>query len=134
MPEKKKYYAIKVGKNVTDKIVNSWEECKELVIGYPSVYRSFKSRKEAELYIKNMTDEKIEIQLMWNEIHRKHRLKEKLEMTLGFKIPMYIAEELMNTDLTCNKEKIFLLINMGLINNRLSKKNAEKLRKYVNMC
>ena len=38
--KKQKYYAIKVGKGVKDKIVRTWSECKELVLGYPSIYIS----------------------------------------------------------------------------------------------
>ena len=48
---KNKYYAIKKGKGVTDKIVSSWDECKELVLGYPSIYKSFKTEEEALEYL-----------------------------------------------------------------------------------
>ena len=34
--KKQKYYAIKEGKGVKNKIVRTWSECKELVLGYPS--------------------------------------------------------------------------------------------------
>ena len=77
MARKKKVYAIKVGKGVEDKIVNSWEECEKLVIGYPSVYKSFRNIKEANKYLKNMTKENVDMQLLWNEIHKEHRVKEK---------------------------------------------------------
>lgn len=43
---KKKYYAIKEGKGVKDKIVTTWTECKELVLCYPAVYKSFKTAKK----------------------------------------------------------------------------------------
>lgn len=131
MSGKTKYYAIKVGRDVTDKIVTSWEECEKLVIGYPSVYKSFKTEKEAKSYIKNTTEKQVEIQLMWNEIHRKNRLKEKLEKDLGFTVPMYIAEAITEKN---NKNEIYLFINMGVVNNRISKKNAERLRKYIDLC
>ena len=39
--KKQKYYAIKEGKGVKNKIVRTWSECKELVLGYPSIYKSF---------------------------------------------------------------------------------------------
>ena len=45
--KKQKYYAIKVGKGVKDKIVRSWGECKELVLGYPSIYKSFSTEVQA---------------------------------------------------------------------------------------
>ena len=37
--KKQKYYAIKEGKGVKNKIVRTWSECKELLLGYPSIYR-----------------------------------------------------------------------------------------------
>lgn len=56
---KHKYYAIKVGKGVTDKIVDTWAECEPLVLGYPSVYKSFKTHEEAQTYLKTVDAEKI---------------------------------------------------------------------------
>ena len=53
---KNKYYAIKKGKGVTDKIVSSWDECKELVLGYPSIYKSFKTEEEALEYLGSIKD------------------------------------------------------------------------------
>lgn len=47
----KKYYAIKIGNGVKNKIVNTWSECKELVLGYPAVYKSFKSKDQAMEYL-----------------------------------------------------------------------------------
>ncbi|WP_366846522.1 viroplasmin family protein [Clostridium sp.] len=38
---------MKVGKGVKDKIVRSWSECKELVLGYPSIYKSFSTEVQA---------------------------------------------------------------------------------------
>ncbi|CUU51197.1 RNase H1/viroplasmin domain-containing protein [Clostridium beijerinckii] len=48
---KTKYYAIKEGKGVKDKIVNSWTECQKLVLGYPAVYKSFRTKDEAMEYL-----------------------------------------------------------------------------------
>lgn len=48
---KPKFYAIKEGKGVKNKIVTTWNECKELVHGYPSVYKSFLTKEEAEKYL-----------------------------------------------------------------------------------
>lgn len=50
----KKYYAIKVGKGVENLIVESWSECSKLVLGYNSTYKSFLTREEAELFLKNV--------------------------------------------------------------------------------
>lgn len=44
---KQKYYAIKIGKGVKDRIVRSWIECEALVKGYPAIYKSFKTEDEA---------------------------------------------------------------------------------------
>lgn len=46
------YYAIRVGAGVKNKIVESWEECKWLVYNYPAVYKKFKTREQAEAYLK----------------------------------------------------------------------------------
>jgi viroplasmin and RNaseH domain-containing protein len=48
---KNKYYAIKEGKGVKDKIVNTWTECQKLVLGYPAVYKSFRTKDEAMEYL-----------------------------------------------------------------------------------
>lgn len=58
----KKYYAIKEGKGVKDKIVNTWTECKELVLGYPAVYKSFKTKDEAMEYLGNVDVKKVKKQ------------------------------------------------------------------------
>ena len=48
---KSKFYAIKEGNGVSNLIVNTWGECSKLVLGYNSVYKSFKTREEAEDYL-----------------------------------------------------------------------------------
>lgn len=47
----KKFYAIKVGKGVKNIIVNSWEECSNLVLGFNSTYKSFWNEEEAKAYL-----------------------------------------------------------------------------------
>lgn len=74
------YYAIKVGNNVKDLIVEKWEECKEYVIGYPSVYKGFKTRKEAKRYLQEMTEIKVKEKLLWGQVQRFNRLKKKLHV------------------------------------------------------
>lgn len=49
--KQKKYYAIKKGKGVNNIIVNTWEECSKLVLGYNSTYKSFLSREAANNYL-----------------------------------------------------------------------------------
>lgn len=58
----KKYYAIKEGKGVKDKTVNTWAECQKLVLGYPAVYKSLKTKDEAMEYLGNVNVEKIKKQ------------------------------------------------------------------------
>ncbi|MCJ8341625.1 MAG: RNase H1/viroplasmin domain-containing protein [Cetobacterium sp.] len=49
--DKSKFYAIKKGKNVSNKIVTSWEECKKYVEGYNSIYKAFSSYEEAMYFL-----------------------------------------------------------------------------------
>ena len=56
---KKRFYAIKKGKGDTkNKIVETWSECKDLVLGYPAEYKGFATKEEAEIYlgIKNISN------------------------------------------------------------------------------
>ena len=46
--KKQKYYAIKEGKGVKNKIVRTWTECKKLVLGYPSIYKSFYTEEDLQ--------------------------------------------------------------------------------------
>lgn len=48
---KKKFYAIKKGNGVENKIVSTWEECKSLVEGYHSEFKSFKTEEDAIKYL-----------------------------------------------------------------------------------
>jgi len=48
---KKKFYAIKKGNGVENKIVSTWEECKSLVEGYHSEFKSFKTEEDAFKYL-----------------------------------------------------------------------------------
>lgn len=59
---KKKYYAIKEGKNVKNIIVNTWGECSKLVLGYNSVYKSFLTKEEAEKYLITVDVTKVKAQ------------------------------------------------------------------------
>lgn len=74
---KKYFYAIKIGNNVRDLIVESWEECEKYVIGYPSIYKKFKDKKSALRFINNINSDGIEYLLKWNDINREYRLKQK---------------------------------------------------------
>lgn len=48
---KKKFYAIKKGNGVENKIVSTWEECKSLVEGYHSEFKAFKTEEDALKYL-----------------------------------------------------------------------------------
>lgn len=50
-----KFYAVKNGKNIG--IYDTWDECKSQVYGYPgAVYKSFKTLKEADEYMRRSDD------------------------------------------------------------------------------
>lgn len=131
MSNKRNYYAIKIGNNITNKIVNSWEECSKYVNGFPAIYKSFRNEKQAEQYLKEWTEAEIQMRLIWNEIHRRYRLAEKIENELGFKIPMYVTEEIIKKDSNNSKiNKLDYLINLAIMNNRLTEDDAKKIREY----
>lgn len=48
---KNKFYAIKKGNGVENKIVSSWDECKAIVDGYHSEFKSFKTEEDALKYL-----------------------------------------------------------------------------------
>lgn len=123
---KKYYYAIKVGNNVENIIVESWEECEEYVIGFPSIYKKFKTKREAKRYLKNISNEEVEICLLSNERQRFYRLKEKLEFNYKFPIPNYIIEEIINKT---NYNNLCVLLNLAVYNKRITKQNAEMILK-----
>ena len=123
---KKNYYAIKIGNNVKNLIVDTWDKCKEYVIGYPSVYKSFETYRQAKKYLENMTDEQVTYILLENEIHRFRRLKEKIEFEYGFHIPDYVIDEIINNN---DYENLCLLINMAVISKRLSVKQGNIIKK-----
>ena len=128
---KKKFYAIKLGNGVKDVVVKNWNECEKLVIGYPAVYKSFRTEKEANRYLNTMTQEQVEKQLLWNDIHKKFRIKEKLEYNLGFRIPDYIVDEILEAKNKKNKKEIYELIDLSIEEKIISKKNGKKLNEYI---
>ena len=112
MAKQQKYYAIKVGKGVKDKIVTSWSECEALVKGYQSVYKSFKTEEEALEYLKAIkdTDKKLEEN---NKAMEYNKAKKKGTVSVanllkGVRIDKVIAEEFESkcNDLNISKEKI----------------------------
>lgn len=51
MSKGNKYYAIKKGRGIENKIVRSWSECKKIVEGYNSEFKAFKVEEEALEYL-----------------------------------------------------------------------------------
>ena len=90
--KKKKFYAIKVGKNCNDVIVRDWNKCKELVHGYNSVYKSFATIEEANKYLSTVNVDNIREQ---KEFAIQKRKESKSKGThVGFRIPNEIYTEL----------------------------------------
>lgn len=60
---KKRCYAIKVGNNVRDIVVDNWEECKKYTFYYNSIYKGFPNEKQAKKWLKSFSYEDIEQRL-----------------------------------------------------------------------
>lgn len=112
MAKQQKYYAIKVGKGVKDKIVTSWSECEALVKGYPSVYKSFKTEEEALEYLGTIKDIKKKLEEN-NKAMEHNKAKKKSTVSVanllkGARIDKEVAEEfeVKCNDLNISKEKI----------------------------
>lgn len=90
---KQKYYAIKVGKGVTNVIVETWKECEELVSGYHAIYKSFKSREEAEVYLNPNKvidkDKNNNKEIKINKLKKKKREKDKVEVSIMISSKLY---------------------------------------------
>lgn len=56
----KKWYAIKEGNGVKNKIFTSWGGCEKLVKAYPVVYKGFKTEEETKEYLSNIKDNQVE--------------------------------------------------------------------------
>ena len=92
--KKQKYYAIKEGKGVKNKIVRTWSECKELVLGYPSIYKSFYTEEEAIKFLGGINDkdipaikEKIKVNI---QSSKKRRSSTK---AINFRVPNEVYNE-----------------------------------------
>ena len=92
--KKQKYYAIKEGKGVKNKIVRTWSECKELVLGYPSIYKTFYTEEEAIKFLGGINDkdipaikEKIKVNI---QSSKKRRSSTK---AISFRVPNEIYNE-----------------------------------------
>ena len=99
MAKKKRFYAIKKGKrNVRNKIVGTWSECKELVLGYPAEYKGFATREEAEIYLgireRELTNNEIILMpKLKNEKARKKKSKDKNNTILEVELSKDLYKE-----------------------------------------
>ena len=119
----KKYYAIKVGNNVKDLIVESWEECQKYVIGYPAIYKSFISKKNAQRYLENITEEDVKYKLEIAEGQRYKRLKRMIQQCFDFEIPENVMRALIYYE---SNERLNSTIEFSILNNKMSEKDAKK--------
>ena len=90
----KKWYAIKDGKGVQNKILTSWTECEKLVKGYPAIYKSFKSEEEAKQYLLDIKDSSITKVRKTYKKGREYREKRKATTRSlnGVRIPKELFE------------------------------------------
>ena len=108
---KVKYYAIKEGKGVKNKIVMSWNECKEIVLGYPSIYKSFKTEEEAIRYLNDIKDK--DVPVIKEKVKASIKAKKERKATtraISFRIPTEIYNEFINKveETGLDKDKILL--------------------------
>ena len=107
---KKRFYAIKKGKgNTKNKIVETWSECKDLVLGYPAEYKGFATKEEAEIYlgIKNVYNNEVYIKTNSKKMRlkkRKNRNKDKtiLEVEICKDLYREFSDECSSLDISEN--------------------------------
>lgn len=104
MAAKKKYYAIKQGRDVSNLIVDTWEECKKYVQGVPAQHKSFKTRQEAEMYLQGIEQNEIKI-----KSPKRKPKKKKGMITVQSTIPKDLYEKFLNRclQLDADDKKLF---------------------------
>lgn len=101
--KKVKFYAIKEGKGVSNLIVDTWAECEPLVKGYNSVYKSFKTKEEAENYLGSVKVEEVkEKAIIGMEIKKEKKKKGK---AIVIRLPKEINEKFEDRCLELDTEK-----------------------------
>lgn len=93
---KKRFYAIKKGKgNTKNKILETWSECKDLVLGYPAEYKGFATKEEAEIYlgIKNVPNDEIHLRTTVKKMKVKKRRSRNKNTTI---LEVDLCKELYN--------------------------------------
>lgn len=117
----KKYYAIKVGKNAKDLIVEGWKECKKYVIDYPAIYKGFISKKNAQKYLENITEEDVKYKLEIAEGQRYKRLKRMIQQCFDFEIPENVMRALIYYE---SEERLYASIDFAIISKKISEDDA----------
>jgi viroplasmin and RNaseH domain-containing protein len=93
---KKRFYAIKKGKgNTKNKILETWSECKDLVLGYSAEYKGFATKEEAEIYlgIKNVPNDEIHLRTTVKKMKVKKRRSRNKNKTI---LEVDLCKELYN--------------------------------------
>lgn len=92
---RKKYYAIKEGKNCKNKIVNTWDECKKLTHGYNAIYKGFQTIEEAYEYLGSIKEKDIEKVKEQKKFAIEKKKKEKAKgKHIGLRISHEMYEDL----------------------------------------
>ena len=125
----KNFYAIKIGRNVKDLVIDNWEECKNYVLYYNSIYKGFKTKNEARKWLNSWTDEEIayrlEKQLFYRNIHLKKKILSDLNFRLNIDILNFILEN------TYNYNEICKFIDINIEDNKISAYKAGVLKNYL---
>ncbi|MGL4452500.1 MAG: viroplasmin family protein [Sarcina sp.] len=110
--KKQKYYAIKKGIGVTDKIVTSWDECKKLVLGYPSVYKSFLTLVEAQAYLNNIKDVSKVLEHNKKAMEKSITRKKTTKPLSGIRIPSELFDDFEKKCSEFNLSKEIIIENL----------------------
>ena len=126
---KKNFYAIKVGKGVKDKIITTWDECKKYVLHYNSIYKGFRTEKEAKKWLDSWNEDEIENRLRKQLLYRNRILREKILTDLNFKIDINILNFILENTYDYNSLDSFIDINIK--DNKISAYKGKILKIYL---
>ena len=108
--KKQKYYAVKIGKNTTDKIFNTWEECKPLVTGCKSVYKSFIAEEDAKHYLK-VVDSAMVIEQTKKGMEKHKKLKATTRL-IQARIPKELHDQFIKKCEEMEQDTSMVILNM----------------------
>ena len=86
---KKKWYAIKsIDGTIIDKVVESWDECKEIVYHHIAVYKSFPNKDDAYKYLIDMDEYEAtkKEEFVRREMENRHKYKEKKKEMITYMV------------------------------------------------